>query len=89
MHVRVFRKCARASKGKEIPMLTNRTNRFETHAARPTTLWSSVGMPGVSSSVYCLGSIPTITSVGGVLKQGQIEELNSLQANFDNRQLPM
>jgi hypothetical protein len=55
-------------------------------AARPTTLWSSVAVPGVS--VYCLGSIPTITSVGGVQKQGQIE-LNSLLANFDSRQLQM
>jgi hypothetical protein len=55
-------------------------------AARPTTLWSSVATPGVS--VYCLGSIPTITSVGGVQKQGQIE-LNSLLANFDSRQLQM
>jgi len=58
------------------------------HAATATTLWSSVGLPGVSSSVYCLGSIPTITSVGGVQKQGQIE-LNSLLANFDSRQLQM
>ena len=59
------------------------------HAARPETLWSTVGMVGVSSSVYCLGSIPTITSVGGVLKQELIEDLNSLQASFDNRQLQM
>jgi hypothetical protein len=57
-------------------------------AARPTTLWSLIGMPGASSSVYCLGSIPTITSVGGFLKQGQ-QELNSLLANFDSRQLQM
>jgi hypothetical protein len=74
---------------KEISMLTNRTNRFEMHAARPTTHWSFVGMPGVSSSVYCLGSIPTIFSIGGTQKQGQIEDLNSLQANFDSRQLQM
>jgi hypothetical protein len=59
------------------------------HAATTTTFWSVVGMPGVSSSVYCLGSIPTITSIGGVLLQGQIEELNSLQANSDSRQLQM
>lgn len=70
-------------------MLTNLTTRFKTHAARQTTLWSPVGMPGASSSVYCLGSIPTITSVGGFLKQGQNEDLNSLQANFDSRQLQM
>jgi hypothetical protein len=57
------------------------------HAARPTTLWSLVGMPGVSLSVYCLGSIPTITSIGGELLQEA--ELNSLQAKFDSRQLQM
>jgi hypothetical protein len=87
MHVRVFNNVS-ANEGKEIPMLMNRTNRFETYAARPETLWSTVGMPGVSSSVYCLGSIPTITSIGGVLLQGH-EDLNSLQAKFDNRQLQM
>lgn len=70
-------------------MLTNRTNRFEMNAARPTTLWSMAGMPGASSSAYCLGSIPTITSVGGVLEQKQLEDLNSLHANFDSRQLQM
>jgi hypothetical protein len=59
------------------------------HAATSATFWSQVGMPGVSRSVYCLGSIPAITAVDGVLKQGQIEELNSLLANFDNRQLQM
>ena len=68
-------------------MLTNRTKRFETHAARPATLWSLVGMPGTSSSVYCSGSIPTIFSIGGVLQQEA--ELNSLQAKFDSRQLQM
>jgi hypothetical protein len=88
MHVRVFESVS-ASKEKEIPMLTNRTKRFETHAATALTLWSSVGMPGVSSSVYCLGSIPTITSIDGGHLQGQTEELNSLKANFDNRQLQM
>ena len=68
-------------------MLTNRTTRFELHATTPVTFWSSVGMPGVSRSVYCSGSIPTITSIGGGLFQGQIEKLNSLQANSDSRQL--
>ena len=69
-------------------MLTNHTTRFEMHdAAGRTTLWSTVGMPGVSSSVYCLGSMPTITSIGGILKQEA--ELNSLQANLDSRQLQM
>jgi hypothetical protein len=70
-------------------MLTNRTSRFEIHAARPTTRWSLVRVPGVSSSVYCLGSTPAISSIGGVLKQGQMENLNSIQANFDSRQLQM
>jgi hypothetical protein len=74
---------------KETPMLTNRTNRFETRAARPTTPWSVVGMPGVSSSVYCLGSIPAIFSIGGKNLRGQNEELNSQQANSDSRQLQM
>jgi len=47
-------------------------------------------MPGVFSSAYCLGSTPAITSVGGVLlKQGQMENLNTLQANSDSRQLQM
>lgn len=87
MHVRVFKDVS-AHKEKEIPMLTNRTYRFQTYAAKPTALWSSVGMPGVSSSVSCSGSIPAITSVGGVLKQGH-EDLNSLQANSDIRQLQM
>jgi hypothetical protein len=67
-------------------MLTNRTNKFEAHAATPTTLWSLVGMPGASSFVYCLGSIPAIKFIGGILEQGQ---LNSLQANSDSRQLQM
>jgi hypothetical protein len=44
-------------------------------------------MPGAASSVYCLGSIPTGFSIGGSLKQEA--ELNSLQANFDSRQLQM
>jgi hypothetical protein len=44
-------------------------------------------MPGASYSVYCLGSIPTIFSIGGILKQEA--ELNSLQANSDSRQLQM
>jgi hypothetical protein len=70
-------------------MLTNRTNRFEIHAARPTTIWSLVPGASVFSSVYCLGSIPTISSVGGFLKQGQMENLNTLQANSDSRQLQM
>jgi hypothetical protein len=68
-------------------MLTNRTNRFEKHAARPTTTWSPVA--GVFSSVYCLGSIPAISSIGGFLNQGQMENLNTIQANSDSRQLQM
>jgi hypothetical protein len=44
-------------------------------------------MPGVSLSAYCLGSIPAIISVDAVLKQEA--ELDSLQANFDGRQLQM
>ncbi len=70
-------------------MLTNRTNRFEIHAARPTTPWSFVRLAGGSSSVYCLGSLPIISSVGGFLKQGQMENLNTIQANSDSRQLQM
>jgi hypothetical protein len=77
----------REVKGKRIPMLTNRTNRFETHAATVRTLWALVGMPGATSSVYCLGSIPTGFSIGGGLIQEA--ELNSLQAKFDSRQLQM
>jgi len=46
-------------------------------------------MPGVSSSVYCLGSIPAIFSIGGTFRQGQTEKLNSLQANSGRRQLQM
>ena len=89
MHGSRFQKMmmTREVKGKRIPMLTNRTNRFETHAATTRTLWALVGMPGAASSVYCLGSIPTGFSIGGSLKQEA--ELNSLQANFDSRQLQM
>ena len=70
-------------------MLTNRTNRFELHAARPATPWSLVPGAGVFSSVNCLGSIPTISSVGGFLKQGQMENLNTIQAYSDSRQMQM
>ena len=86
MHVRVFGSMEFAGKVKENSMLTNQTIRFEMHAAAPVTPWSTVGMPGVSSFVYCLGSIPAIISIGGVLEQGR---LNSLEAKFDNRQLQM
>jgi hypothetical protein len=89
MHVRVFKSESATCEVKEISMLTNRIMRFEMHAAAMTTPWSLVGQPGVSSSVYCLGLIPTISSIGGKLLQGQIEDLNSLQANFDSRQLQM
>jgi len=79
----------RTREKKETSMLTNRTNRFETRGARPAThRWLAV-MPGVSSSVYCLGSIPAIFSIGGKNLQGQTEELNSQQANSDSRQLQM
>jgi hypothetical protein len=74
---------------KETPMLTNRTNRFETRGARPATYTWLAGMPGVSSSVSCLGSIPAIFSIGGKNLRGQNEELNSQQANSDSRQLQM
>ena len=69
-------------------MLTNRTNRFETRGARPATHTWPVAMPGVAASAYCLGSIPAIFSIGGGSpKQGQTEQLNSLLANSDRRQL--
>jgi hypothetical protein len=77
----------REVKRKRNSMLTNRTNRFEMHAATTRNLWALVGMPGASSSVYCLGSIPTGFSIGGGLLQEA--ELNSLQAKFDSRQLQM
>ena len=70
-------------------MLTNRTNRFETSGTRPATHRWLAAMPGVSPSVYCLCSIPAIFSIGGKPFQGQTEELNSLQANSDSRQLQM
>ena len=79
------RECER----RETSMLTNRTNRFEMHAARPTTPWSPVIGASVFSSAYCLGSTPTISSVGGFLKQEQMENLNAIQANSDRRQLQM
>ena len=75
------------SEAKENPMMTNRTNRFETRGARPATHTWPVAMPGVAASAYCLGSIPAIFSIGGKSLQGQTEELNSLQANSDGRQL--
>lgn len=89
MRVRVFKNENALCERRETSMLTNRTNRFEIHAARPTTLWSLVHVAGVFSSVYCLGSLPTISSVGGFLKQGQMENLNTIQANSDSRQLQM
>jgi hypothetical protein len=82
-----FSEMTRELKRKRIPMLTNLTNRFETHAATSRTLWALAGMPGAASSVYCLGSIPTGFSIGGGLLQEA--ELNSLQAKFDSRQLQM
>ena len=90
MRVRVFKNEDARYEAKEISMLTNRTSRFEMHGTRPATHRWLVGMPGVSSSVYCLGSIPAIFSIGGGSpKQGQTEQLNSLQANSDSRQLQM
>jgi len=89
MRVRVFKNENARSEAKEISMLTNRTNRFETRGTRPATHAWLVGMPGVSSSAYCLGSIPAIFSIGGKAFQGQNEELNSQQANSDSRQLQM
>jgi len=59
------------------------------HAARPTTPWSLAASAGLFSSVYCLGSTPGISSVGGFLKQDQMENLNPIQANSDSRQLQM
>lgn len=70
-------------------MLTNRTHRFEMRGTRPATQTWLAGRPGVSSSVYCLGSIPAIFSIGGKPYQGQTEELNSQPANSDSRQLQM
>ena len=87
MRVRVFK--TRTREAKENSMLTNRTNRFETRGARPATHTWPVAMPGVSSSVYCLGSTPAIFSIGGKPFQGQTEQLNSLRANSDSRQLQM
>lgn len=89
MRVRVFNQENARVKEERLQMLTNRTSRFEIHAARPTTLWSLVPVAGMFSSVYCLGSLPTIASVGGFLKQGQMENLNTIQANSDSRQLQM
>jgi hypothetical protein len=89
MRVRVFKNENARSEAKEISMLTNRTNRFETRGIRPATHMWLVGTPGVSSSVYCLGSIPAIFSIGGKTFQGQTEGLNSQQANSDSRQLQM
>ena len=90
MRVRVFKNEDARCEAKEISMLTNRTSRFEMRGRRSATQTWLATMPGVSASVYCLGSIPAIFSIGGGSpKQGQTEQLNSLQANSDRRQLQM
>ena len=69
-------------------MLMNLTNRFQIRGLVLTTERSfAVGMPGAVLSVYCLSSIPSKASFGGVLKQRHTapESLGIL----DNRQLQM
>ena len=68
-------------------MLTNRTNITETRGISRTTHQSVVGMPAAAWSVYCLSSIPSDSSVGGLLKNRQTapESLGILK----DRQLQM
>lgn len=62
------------SEVKKISMLTNLTNGLKTRGAAGQTTHRSfmVLMPGAAWSVYCLSSISSDSSVGGVLKNRPI-----------------